>query len=157
MEDEHLAVFAHGLLNSAAAVIGGVTTLRSLLATRCLLDADAEHYINVAERNARFLADSLSDVLVTVPEELRQALDDIDLRALDEVRAAADTAVRRPAHPVGWQSAVAMLRSGLGRSGVIAGLRAELGLTHAEAASATEYACAWLEEARQTTPEPPAR
>lgn len=50
--------------------------------------------------------------------------------------------------PIGWQSAVAMLRTGIRRVTVLQGLQAELGLSPQEAADALAFATDWLREAR---------
>jgi hypothetical protein len=147
MDDDQLAVLAHGLVQSAKVAADAATTLRSLLATRCLLDADAEHLLNLIDAQAGFVAAALQDVVATAPQALRDVLDDIDLRS-HELFDDPPVVAGRPADPVGWQSAVAMLRSGLARANVLGGLRAQLGLTHAEAASAVEFAQVWLDEAR---------
>lgn len=150
MDDGEVAVCTRGLLQPMAAVLDSVRTLRSLLASRCLLDADAEHLLGVAERHGEFVAATLGDLAALAPPELAAVLDEleVDLRT----RMAAESGPLkpgRPAHPVGWQTAVAMLRAGLTREVVIDGLRRELDLTHAEAASAVEYGRHWLEEARR--------
>ena len=50
--------------------------------------------------------------------------------------------------PIGWKTAVAMLRGGVPRVAVLHGLQRELDLTPEDAAEALHFALAWLEEAR---------
>jgi hypothetical protein len=50
--------------------------------------------------------------------------------------------------PIGWQTAVAMLRTGIRRVSVLHGLQAELGLSPQDAADALAFGTEWLREAR---------
>lgn len=51
--------------------------------------------------------------------------------------------------PVGWQSAVAMLRAGVPRASILRGLQEELDLEVDDAEAAVGFASAWLAAARQ--------
>ena len=76
MEDGHLAVIAHGLINSAAAVTGSISTIRELLAPADV-DERVALLLDAAERQARFLGDSLRDLLHGMPQDIRIALDEL--------------------------------------------------------------------------------
>lgn len=76
MDDEYLAVIAHGLLNPMAAVLAGVATARSLLGTD--VPSDVEQMLDIAERQAAYVAESLRDLVLGIAPDVLAALDEID-------------------------------------------------------------------------------
>lgn len=77
MDDDYLAVIAHGLLNPMAAVLAGVATARSLLGED--VPADVEAMLEIAERQAAYVAESLRDLVLGIAPDVLAALDSIDL------------------------------------------------------------------------------
>jgi hypothetical protein len=72
-----VAVVAHGLLNSMAAVLGGIDTARRIGD----LDHDCDRMLAMASRQSVFVIEVLKDLVLGLPAEVVAHLDSLDAAA----------------------------------------------------------------------------
>lgn len=72
-----VAVVAHGLLNSMAAVLGGIDTARRIGD----LDPECDRMLEIASRQSMFVIDVLKDLVLGLPAEVVAHLDGLDAAA----------------------------------------------------------------------------